>query len=392
MSDRVLRGIVTAVFTGWISMAAAGFLLKREVTTEDISGVPFFAFTVVGLIVALREPRNAVGWVFLLGGSTPTIGFFSSSYAFHAMETGYPGEVIAQWVSSWAWLPGLGTFVTLGLLLFPDGRLPSRRWRFVAYFSGLAILLITSGFALDPGPMDPFDPLMPSLENPFGWDRGGPVIDAVLSVAFPLLPLSAFAAFASLIFRYRHSRTEQRQQIKWFAYSSLVLVLIIAFESVLERILGERATEVVFLFGMVFPSIGAGIGILKYRLYDIDVVINRTLVYGVLTGILGLTYLGIVVSLHGVLSEITRESDLAVAVSTLAVAALFRPLRARVQAFIDRRFYRRRYDARMTLESFSSRLRDDVDLEHLAQDLAAVVRETMQPAHVSVWLRPRSVS
>ncbi len=369
-------------------MAVAGFLLKEKFTSDDVFGIPFLAFTVVGLVVGLREPRNPVGWVFLLVGSTPTLGFFSSSYAFRGLQTGLPGARVMEWVSSWAWFPGLGAFVTFGLLLFPDGRLPSRRWRAVAYLAGLLILVITLGFAFEPGPMEPFDPSLPSHENPYGWAAAGGVIEVILSVAFPFLPLLGFAGLVSLIFRYRHSRTEQRQQIKWFAYSAFVLVVIIVFEDVFDRVLGQRGAEVLFLFGMMFPSVGAGIGILKYRLYDIDVVINRTLVYGVLTAILAATYFGSVVLLQGLLAGVAEDSDLAVAASTLAVAALFRPLRVRVQGFIDRRFYRRKFDARMTLESFSARLREDVDLEHLAAELSGVVRDTMQPAHVSVWLRP----
>lgn len=389
MSDRGLRRLAWFVYAFIIAIVLAGALLKGTLTYDDIFGIPFFAFATMGLFVATRQPRNPVGWVFVFVGLTPTLGFFTSSYAYRSLQTagGLPGGTVLEWVSSWAWFPGIGALITFGLLLFPDGKLPSPRWRSFPYIAATYLFVVTASMAFKPGLMEPFDATLPSNPNPFGLQGAAGFMETLEGVSFSLFPLFALVCASSLVLRFRRSATEQRQQIKWFAYSALMLVLIVMFEDLFDMLLGERLGELFFLLGMIFPSVGAGIGILKYRLFDIDVVINRTLVYGALTGALALVYLGVVVVMQGMLGNFTEDSDLAIAASTLAVAGLFGPFRARIQAFIDRRFYRRKYDAQLTLESFSSRLRDTVDLQHLTQDLASVVQETVQPSHVSVWLR-----
>ena len=389
MSDAALKRLPLAVFGLIVAMGVLGFVLKGRVTADDVFGIPFFAFATVGAVVAVRQPRNPVGWIFMVVGLTPTTGFFTGAYAGHSLQTagGLPGATFVEWVSSWAWFPGIGLLATFGFLLFPNGGLPSRRWRVVPYLAATWIAVITLSMALLPGPMEPFDPTLPSSVNPYGLESAGEVIESIEGAAFSGFPLLALLCVASLGFRYRSATSDQRQQIKWFAYSAFVLFLAIAFENVVEGLVGDAVAQSLFFIGMIFPSVGAGIGILKYRLYDIDVVINRTLVYGSLTAILAGTYLGIVVLLQQALGGFTADSDLAIAGSTLAVAALFRPLRSRVQTFIDRRFYRRKYDATETLSRFSSRLRDQVDLESLKEEIVGVVGETVQPAHVSVWLR-----
>ena len=389
MKDATLRRIAVAVFATILALGPLGFWLQGGVTLDDVFGLPFAGFATVGLVVALRRPRNPVGWVFLAVGLLPSIGFFTSAYAVRSARTsgGLPAALVVEWVSSWAWFPGVASLVTFALLLFPDGKLPSRRWRVVPYLAVTLIIVVVAAMGLMPGRMEPFNPSLEPSMNPFGLRSAGGFLEGVMAFAFPMVPLLGLTCALSLAFRYRGAPLEQRQQIKWFAYSTVLLVAIILFEDPISALFGETVADGIFLTGMLFPSIGAGIGILKYRLYDIDVVINRTLVYGVLTAILAITYLGLVVAMQSVLGGVTEGSDLAVAASTLAVAALFRPLRSRVQAFIDQRFYRRRYDARMTLETFSARLRDDVDLEHLAADLTGVVVRTMQPAHASLWLR-----
>ena len=378
----VLYGVVVA-------MGVAGFLLKGGVSADDVFGIPFFAFATMGAVVAARQPQNPVGWIFICVGLTPTTGFFTGAYAARSLSTGggLPAGTVIEWVSSWAWFPGIGLLATFALLLFPDGRLPSPRWRIVPYIAGVLIVVVTASMAFLPGPMEPFDATLPSNDNPFGIESARSLIETIEGVAFSLVPLVALVCALSLAFRYRRATYEQRQQIKWFAYSAVVLVVVIAFESPISQLLGDAVAQGFFFAGMIFPSIGAGIGILKYRLYDIDVVINRTIVYVILTALLASAYLGLVVVMQGALAGLGNDSDLAVAASTLAVAALFRPLRSRVQAFIDQRFYRRKYDARRTLETFSSRLRDDVDLDHLSASLTGVVMETMQPRHASLWLR-----
>ena len=378
-----------ALYALVVAMGTAGFVMKGGVTADDVFGIPFFAFATMGAVVAARQPRNPVGWIFICVGLTPTTGFFTGAYAARSLATegGLPGGSVIEWVSSWAWFPGIGLLATFALLLFPDGKLPSRRWRAVPFVAGALIAVVTASMAFLPGPMEPFDATLPSSENPFGIESAGSLIETIEGVAFGLVPLLALICALSLAFRYRRASYQQRQQIKWFAYSAVVLVVVIAFENPISKLMGEAIAQGFFFAGMIFPSVGAGIGILKYRLYDIDVVINRTIVYAILSALLASAYLGLVVVIQGALAGFGNDSDLAVAASTLAVAALFRPLRTRVQGFIDHRFYRRKYDARRTLETFSSRLRDDVDLEHLAADLTGVVVRTMQPAHASLWLR-----
>lgn len=394
MTDRGLRRLALLWFSLIILMGPLGFILQGGVTFDDVFGLPFAGFAVVGLAVALSRPRNPVGWVFLFVGFSPTVGFFTSAYAVRSAltEGGLPGALVVEWVSSWAWFPGIAVLATWALLLFPDGRLPSRRWRVVSYLASLMIVLVVVGIAFIPGRMEPFNPSLTPSMNPFGIEGARNLLETLMSVGFPMVPLLGVTCALSMAFRYRASRPEQRQQIKWFAFSTVILVLIILFEDPISIVVGEAIADVFFLIGMLLPSVGAGIGILKYRLYDIDVVVNRTLVYALLTAILAATYLGIVVMMQGLLAGVTAESDLAVAASTLAVAALFRPLRTWVQSFIDHRFYRRKYDVSATLGRFSARLRDHVDLDSLNRELLDVVSETMQPAHVSVWIRPTEVS
>lgn len=389
MSDNALSRTAAALYGLVVLMGVSGFLLKGGVTPDDVFGIPFFAFATVGMVVAMRQPRNPVGWIFIAVGLTPTAGFFTGAYAARSYATagGLPAATVIEWVSSWAWFPGIGLLASFGLLLFPDGRLPSSRWKPVPYFAAFLVAVVTVSMAFLPGPMEPFDATLPSAENPFGVETFGSVIEAGEGIGFALFPLMALICVMSLGFRFKAATTEQRQQIKWFAYSGLVLVVAITFENLINDLVGEPIAQTLFFAGMVFPSVGAGIGILKYRLYDIDVVINRTLVYGALTAILAGTYLGIVVLLQQALAGVTADSDIAIAGSTLAVAALFRPLRSRVQTFIDHRFYRRKYDAAETLGTFSSRLRDQVDLDSLCAELVSVVGTTMQPAHASLWLK-----
>jgi cytochrome bd-type quinol oxidase subunit 2 len=281
------------------------------------------------------------------------------------------------------------------ILLFPDGRLPSRRWRPRTWFSGAVMALLSAGILLNPGPLEGFK----GVRNPFGLERYPWIIDA-FPVVLALLPLCILASAVSLVLRYRRAGSEVREQIKWVAFAALfvgVLFVITIGASVLlvpTTASGREPQWLAFLDQVGFISfagipITVGIAVLRYRLYDIDVIINRALVYFPLTALLALIYVGSVVGMQALFRALTgQESTLAVVASTLAIAALFNPLRRRVQAFVDRRFYRSRYDARKTLEAFSGKLRDETDLEALNNDLLGVVRETMQPAHISLWLRP----
>jgi hypothetical protein len=338
--------------------------------------VAVLGFAVVGALVASRHPGNAVGWVFGAGAVAFSLSGLAESYAVYTLFAD-PGGLLGRgetmaWLSVWVWVPGGVLLVTLSPLLFPNGKLLSPRWRPVVWAALGALVLLSVGIALAPGPFDD----LPQVENPYGVAGvAGDVFGAMQGLGWLLLILSLIASATSLVLRFRRSRGVERLQIKWVAAASVVLVACFLLWDIWEGMAP---------LGIFAVAVAAGIAILRHRLYDIDVVINRTLVYGALTATLAATYVGLVLLLQLLLSP---GSDLAIAGSTLAVAALFRPARARIQAAVDRRFYRRRYDAQRTLEGFSATLREEVDLPALTAELTAVVRHTMQPAQVSLWLR-----
>jgi hypothetical protein len=359
----------------WSTFGAVGRVL---------SFLPFLAFPLVGALVASRRPRNWVGWILLADGLLWTFGTVLDSYRVYGLAR--PGSVpfsgAVHALGQWLWVPAVGLFAVYLILLFPDGRLPSRRWRALAWFSGAVMVLLSAG-----------------IGKPFGLEQYPWVSDA-LPVVLALLPLCILASAVSLVLRYRRAGTEVREQIKWVAFAALFvgvqfvidigasLLLVPMTASGREPAWLALLDQVGFIMFAGVP-IAVGIAVLKYRLYDIDVIINRALVYGSLTATLVALYFGGIVVLQRVFVALTgQQSTLAVVVSTLAIAALFNPLRRRIQGFVDRRFYRRKYDASKTLESFSAKLRDATDLEALSGDLKAVVGETMQPEYVSLWLRP----
>ena len=370
--------------------------LGTRLTLIDLLiGVPFLAFPLVGALVASRRPHNPIGWLCLAAGFLFLLLGLTDYYSVYGVAQ--PGSVpflvgVAS-LGNWLWVPAVGLFATYLVLLFPDGRLPSRRWRPLAWLSGVVIVVLSVGFGLAPGPVAS---LPPGIRNPFGLEELPWLADAAF-VVFPLLPLCILASAVSLVLRYRRSRGEERQQIKWIAFAASVvglLFLIGIVSSIIyapEPPLWSELLDAVTLLSYAGVPIAVGFAVLKYRLYDIDLLINRTLVYGSLTATLALFYFGGVATVQAMFRALTaqeQQPQLAVVVSTLVIAALFNPLRRRIQAFIDRRFYRRKYDARRTLEAFSAKLRDETDLNALNAELVGVVRETMQPAHVSLWLRP----
>src|SRR5215212_7007977 len=350
------------------------------------------SFSVVGALIASHRPENPIGWIFLAVGFFYGLLFAGDEYAIYALLTN-PGALPlgaeASWLGQWIWAPGLGPILVFLPLLFPDGYLLSRRWRWVAWLGGLSIgLTVVSSMILlwpERGPA-----LVTGDESP-----SYVVQVLVVFIAAPMLLVAGLGAVISLFVRFRRARGNERQQIKWFVSAALTLVWIIVFSFVFGELLsaGGGLPEVTGALAGLFilPSIpiATGIAILRYRLYDIDLIINRTLVYGSLTLMLALIYFGGVATTQAIFGALTGQEEqpqLAVVVSTLVIAALFMPLRRRIQSFIDRRFYRRKYDASKTLEAFSARLRDETDLDALSDDLTSLVRETIQPAHVSLWL------
>jgi hypothetical protein len=347
------------------------------------------SFSVVGALITSQRPENPIGWIFLAVGFLQ--GFLSAAdqYAIYALLTN-PGAVPlggeASWLGQWIWAPGLGLILVFLPLLFPDGHPPSPRWRSVGWLGGLSIgLTVVSSMILlwpERGPA-----LLTGDESP------SHVLQVLVDfIALPMLFVAGLGAVISVLVRFHRSRGDERQQIKWFASAAaLSLVWIIVFGQSTRGLPGA----IVALSGLlVVPSIpiATGIAILRYRLYDIDLIINRTLVYGSLSASLALVYFGGVATTQAIFRALTgqEQPQLAIVVSTLAIAALFNPLRRRIQGFIDRRFYRSKYDARKTLEAFSAKLRDETDLDALRDELVRVVRETMQPAHVALWLRPET--
>ena len=344
-------------------------------------------FSAVGAIIASRQPRNAIGWIFCGIGLVVSLNSLTGSYAEYRLVGGSsPGSLAetAAWFSSWSWTLWLYVPTTFLLLLFPDGRLPSPRWRPVAWCAALGVISFVAGYALDPGPLEEF----PRITNPYGVDS--PILDAIAVAGAILAAASMVASAVSLIVRMRRAGQVERQQIKWLAYGGALVVGAVFVGGAISIWVGEVGISLIII-GLLGLPIFTGVAIARYRLYDIDIVINRTLVYGALTAALVAVYFGGVATLQALFRALTgqeQQPQLAIVVSTLAIAALFNPLRRRIQSFIDRRFYRRKYDAAKTLEAFSAKLRDETDLNALGDDLIGVVRETMQPAHVSLWLRP----
>src|SRR5215208_3925008 len=343
-------------------------------------------FSVVGAIIASRQPRNAIGWIFCGIGLVVSLNSLGGGYAEYRLAGGSAAGSLAEtaaWFSSWSWTLWVYVPTSFLLLLFPDGRLPSPRWRPVAWCAALGVISFVAGNALEPGPLGDF----PRITNPYGVDS--PILDAIASAGYILAAASMVASAVSLIVRMRRAGRAQRQQIKWLAYGGAVVVGAVFVSGVISIWSGDAAIAVISL-GLLGVPIFTGVAIARYRLYEIDIVINRTLVYGALTAALVGVYFGGVATAQAIFRTLTgqeQQPQLAIVVSTLVIAALFNPLRKRIQAFIDRRFYRKKYDAAKTLEAFSFRLREETDLQALNGELTRVVRETMQPSHVSLWLR-----
>jgi hypothetical protein len=350
--------------------------------------VATLAFATTGALIASRVGENPIGWIFCVTGFLLAVGNLPYQYADYTLYVSpgsLPGGAAAAVAQNLTFTPCFG-LLGASLLLFPDGRLPSPRWRPALGVALAGSVLVSAGYALRSGRLDaPFE----SVSNPFGVGSFA-LMNTVSSLGWMLMAAGVALAGVATVQRLRRSRDQERQQLKWIGLAGAVAgaVMVVNAASFFAGVQGidQLRLVIVGLACAGFP-VAAGTAILRYRLYDIDVVINRALVYGALTATLAVTYLASVLVLQLALAGITQGSGFAVAASTLAAAGLFRPARARIQAAVDRRFYRRRYDARRTLEDFGTRLRDEVDLDALSAELRRVVGDTMQPAHVSLWLR-----
>jgi hypothetical protein len=356
---------------------------------DAIVVVGFGMFAAVGALLVARRPGNPIGWI-LSAASLVTLAAALETYAAYAMTTrGRPDwlATVGVWTNSWYWYLFLGLVLVYLPLLFPDGRLPSRRWLPVAVVPGIAlVVMVVFGALVDTLSGQDIDY---QIENPIGIEglahvEDMPLVLGVLGV--PLL-IGCVGGVAAVVLRLRRSGGVERQQMKWFLYAAAPIPAF-PFVDPLPGTVGDVVNGLLFGWILIGLPTAIGIAVLRYRLYDIDVVINRTLVYATLTATLALVYFGGVAGLQRLLSPLTGEGNqLAIVASTLLIAALFGPLRRRVQGFIDRRFYRRKYDARKTLDSFSAKLRGASDLDDLNGELLAVVGETVQPSHASLWLR-----
>jgi hypothetical protein len=378
----------TGVLSVGLSVAAVGLAARNgEGPAELVANhhaigiVTAIGMAVLGALIADRKPRNPIGWLMSLSGLLLGVFSFNQQYAPLAVAESLPLVGLSSWLGTWTALPGIAITITSSLQLFPDGRLPSPRWRPVAWMSAAAAVVPAMVIAVRAWPVR--GPELAALT----FDH--PAVTAVFGIGFPLILVLSVVSMAALVVRFRRSAGVERQQIKWFAYGAMIGIP-----------LGLPA-EVPFwgpILELVQPPLmfaGLGIGIFRYQLFDVDRIINRTVVYGLVTAVLGVVY-AVVVLVAGQLSG-TVGGDLPsweVAGATLAVAALFQPVRRRIQAVVDRRFNRRRYDAARTVEAFSAHLREQVDLATLSAELLAVVDQTMQPTRTWLWLRraedPRS--
>jgi hypothetical protein len=387
-SQRLPTWLAWALCTLTLMLTALNFLLIALNVSSNVPAYVFWpeltsiavGYSVIGAIIASRLPNHPIGWICCAIGLIAAVDHFGGEYSLYALLAlphPLPGGEAMLWLQGWFWMLFIGLIVFL-LLLFPTGRLPSSRWRTFAWVSGAVIaagVIWSSAISPDVGFNVPPSPVQLSV-----------------------LLLGGVAA-ASVVVGRRGARRVERQQIKWLLYVGPIFFvasgLHIGFYYfwLAEGSLGLWASYLLVIVGGLSVPTAIGVAILRYRLYEIDLIVNRTLVYGSLSAMLVALYFGGIVVLQRVFVALTgQQSTLAVVVSTLAIAALFNPLRRRVQGFVDRRFYRRKYDARKTLEVFSAQLRDETDLNALSEDLVGVVRETMQPAHVSLWLRPYTTS
>jgi MYXO-CTERM domain-containing protein len=402
MSGRIVRAIswvvvplVVVLTLGQIYLSAlnragdapgaAGIVVS---TLPDLLALGLLA---LGLLVAHRRPANPVGWI--IAGTVVTVGIsdFVESYAVYALYTdpgSLPGGETMALVSNWIFIPALFAAPSMLFLLFPDGKLVSRRWIPVFW-----IVILTTCAAITTSIFQPVlnDPPFEGVINPLGFSPPQALLTLLSYIGWPGMAASFLVAAFAMILRLRRSHGVERQQLKWIAAAAAVLPLASVSGVALYYLGYDAIAGFLAVFAIVPIFLAAGYAILRYRLYDIDIIINRALVYGSLTATLALVYFGGVATTQAVFRALTGQEQfpqLAVVVSTLAIAALFNPLRRRIQGSIDKLFYRKKYDAAKTLEAFSLRLREETDLDALGSSLVSLVKETMQPAHVSLWLRP----
>ena len=384
--------LVITLFTELLSLKNASFELLSDIFYDLV----LLIFITVGAFIASRRPENPIGWIICAATLIWSLSDFALEYGVYSLVT-VPGSLpVGVFVSLLGSVGrGVGWFLILTflLLLFPNGHVPSSRWRLLAWL--IVGLLIAYPFTLlfDPTPFINVDSRLAAVRNPLGISGTSALFDHFNTLVNLFLFATAVASIVSILVRFRRAKGDERQQLKWLAYGTVLSLLIIVaiIVVIFTNVDIGPFSSTLFYLPVLIITISAGIAILRYRLYNIDRLINRTLVYGTLTALLALIYFGLVILLQSLVRALTgqiSQTPLVIVGSTLVIAALFQPLRRRIQAIIDRRFYRHKYDAAQIMAAFSATLRHEVDLSLLREHLITVVQETMQPAHVSLWLRP----
>ena len=397
-SRRIPSWLLAAVAAIGVAAAVLGNLLYPA-AAFDIVATVLFTLTIasvagVGAFLVARVPTNRIGWLLLAAGTLFAVGVFSGGYSAGSVASGggWPMTAWFTWLANAVFVVPVVIVGAAVPAVFPDGHLPSPRWRWLAWLLVIGTALATVGPAFSPGPINDSK----SIENPFGVPALEPYLAAINSVA-TLTALPAFlGAFAAVGSRFRHGSSVERQQIKWLLAAALVgaIAFPVAFLTAIvlpSTVLGDIAWSVGFI-GLIALPIAIGIAILRYHLYEIDRLISRTIGWAVVTGLLVALFAGLVVVLQAALAPLTNESTIAVAASTLMAFALFQPLRRRVQRAVDRRFDRARYDGQRTVDAFAERLRDEVDLGTLRGALVATAEGAVRPTGAHLWLRSRGGS
>lgn len=396
--QRLQRGLAVAALVLTVALAAGSVvlsvLLRERVNVSDVGWLGGqAAFALVGVLILLRQPHNLIGRILAASGIFALLQALLWRYAALAFEVepGMPFGVVAGWLANWVYVPMFPLFIVLLPLYFPNGRLPSQRWRPIVWLTGGLTLFVTLYLATVPGVMEDFP-----VENPFALAITARLSNALDSVGGDDVLISGFmmlalAAVVSVVLRYRRAHGVERLQIKWFVWAIAFFVSYLLFSAVLLEVILNRPTstisDLVGLVCLLFVPVSIGAAVLRYRLYEIDRIISRTVSYGLLTVFLAAIYLLAVTGLTSMTASAVGDSPLAVAAATLLAAAAFRPTRRAIQAGVDRRFNRSRFDAQQMIQGFASRTRDQVDLETLGTELVDLVGVTMQPAKSLLWLR-----
>jgi hypothetical protein len=392
------------IFLQWEAREVSTFSGGGSGTTNFIGAVVavlvLLVFSITGLLIGIRRPDNLIGWLLLAIGTGWAVLGFAMSYADYGLRL-HPGSLVwadaAAGLSLAVWVVPIGLIAVFLMLLFPDGHLPGRRWRWLAYVGTFAVVACFVVGILAPGTMDAQG--YANARNPFGVEALEPVIDHSQPLVL-LIAICMLASVASLVVRFRRSDIAERQQIKWLAAAAALAATLYLSDLAISAVVGSTPSDEptwlnvidsVMILGICTIPAAIGVAVLRYRLYEIDTIIRRTLGYGFLVATLAVVYLCGVVGIGTVLRSLTGSSGtVAVTLSTLAIAVVFQPLRGGIQRIVDRRFYRPAYDAQAAVDGFSERLREQLDLDALCGELRSVVSGTLHPAHSSLWLRSQS--